>query len=186
MKLKPTICRAFAAAVTLMFAFQAVGQHIPEDASGFTEYVAGRLRSEVGDSTVVVEAPLTLKLGGLQANLDRIFAFCAQNASQCPMEVATFVKGTAETYRSRSVPISRDTIRVVVRTTQYVQQVQNYLKPGAPTLLPTPFVEGLVLLPVLDSPTSFRLLNTEDLKTLGLSDKMCNNWRLPIRASHSS
>jgi hypothetical protein len=171
MKSDPIICKAPSiAALTLVLALRAVGQDIPNDEAGFTEYVAGRLRAEVGDSTVVVKGPLTLKLGELQANLDRIFAFCKQNASGCPTEVSTFVRGTAETYKARNAPISRDNIRVVVRTSQYVQQVQNSLKPGAPTLLPTPFVDGLVLLPVLDSPTSLRLLNVEDLKTLGLSE----------------
>jgi uncharacterized protein YtpQ (UPF0354 family) len=171
-KSDPIIRKAlFAAALTLALTLRAVGQDIPSDETGFTEYVASRLRSEVGDSTVVVKGPLTLKLGGLQANLDRTFGFCKHNASGCPMEISTFVRGTAEAYRAQNAPITRDMIRVVVRTTQYVQQMQNYLEPGAPTLLPTPFVEGLVLLPVLDSPTAFRLLNTENLKTLGLSEQ---------------
>jgi uncharacterized protein YtpQ (UPF0354 family) len=172
MKLDPITCKVLsAAALMLALTLPMVGQDIPNDESGFTEYVAGRLRSEVGDSTVAVQRPLTLKLGGLQANLDRIFAFCSQNASACPMEISTYVKATAETYRAQNAPISRDTIRVVVRAAQYVQHVQNSLGPGAPTLLPTPFVEGPELLPVLDSPTSFRFLNTEDLKTLGLSEQ---------------
>jgi hypothetical protein len=171
MRTDPIFKALSAAALALTLAWQAVGQEIPNDESAFTEYVAGRLRGEVGDSTVVVQAPLTVKLGELQANLNRIFAFCKQNASQCPTEISTFVRGTTEAYKAQNAPISRDAIRVVVRTTQYVQQVQNYLKPGAPTLLPIPFVEGLVLLPVLDSPTSFRLLNAEDLKTLGLSEQ---------------
>jgi uncharacterized protein YtpQ (UPF0354 family) len=160
-----------AAALMLALTLPTVGQDIPNDESGFTEYVAGRLRSAVGESTVAVQGPLTLKLGGLQANLDRIFAFCSQNASACPTEISTYVTAVAEAYRARNAPISRDTIRVVVRTAQYAEQVQNSLGPRAPTLLPTPFVEGLVLLPVFDSPTSFRFLNTEDLKTLGLTEQ---------------
>lgn len=160
------------AALTLALSLPALGQQdIPTDETGFTEYVAGRMRSEIGDSTVVVAGPLTLKLGGLQANLDRIFGFCTHNASGCSVEISTFVRGAAETYRAQNAPITRDMLRVVVRTTQFVQQTQNSLKPGAPTLLPTPFVEGLVLLPVLDSPTTFRFLNTDNLKTLGLSEQ---------------
>jgi hypothetical protein len=171
-KFDPIIHKAlFASALTLTLTVQALAQDIPSDKTGFTEYVANRLRSEVGDSNVVVEGTLTLKLGGLQANLDRSYGFCEHNASGCPMEISTFVRGIAEAYRAQNAPITRDNIRVVVRTIQYVQGIQNYLKPGAPTLLPTPFVEGLVLVPVLDSPTSFRFLNTEDLKKLGLSEQ---------------
>jgi hypothetical protein len=168
----PIIRKAiFAAGLTITLILRAVGQDIPSDETGFTEYVASRLRSEVGDSTVVVKGPLTLKAGGLQANLDRTFGFCKRNESGCPIEISTFVKAFAETYRAQNAPISRDMLRVVIRTAQYVQQVQNDLGPGAPTLIPTPFVEGLVLLPVLDSPTSFRLLNSADLKTLGLTEQ---------------
>lgn len=94
------------------------------------------------------------------------------------MEISTFVKAFAETYRAQNAPISRDMLRVVIRTSQYVQQVQNDLGPGAPTLIPAPFVEGLVLLPVLDSPTSFRLFNSADMKTLGLTEQQAQQLAL--------
>lgn len=161
----------YGSALTLALIVRAAGQDIPSDEAGFTEYVAGRIRGEVGDATVAVKAPLTLTLGGLQANLDRIFEFCTRNAAGCSTEVSAYVRGVGETYKAQSTPISRDAIRVVVRTTQYVQQAQNSMGSGAPALLPTSFVEGLVLLPVLDTPTAFRMLNTEDLKTLALSEQ---------------
>jgi uncharacterized protein YtpQ (UPF0354 family) len=160
-----------ACAVTLALALRAIGQDIPNDEVGFTEYVAGRLRSEIAESVVVVKGPLTLKLGGLQANLDRIYAFCKTNAARCSAEVENYVKGTAETYKAQNASISREAIRVVVRTTQYVQQTQGSFPPDAPALLPKPFVEGLVLLPVLDSPRTLRLLNIKDLQTLGLTEE---------------
>jgi uncharacterized protein YtpQ (UPF0354 family) len=57
----------------------------------------------------------------------------------------------------------------VVRTTEYVQNTKDSLRPDAPPLLPQPFVPGLVLLPVLDSPRTLRMLNENDVKPLGLS-----------------
>jgi uncharacterized protein YtpQ (UPF0354 family) len=158
-------------ALALALAWPAIGQDIPKDQAGFTGFVAHQLRLELGDSVVVIQSPLTLKLGGLQANLDRIYAFCKTNAVKCSAEVANYVKGTAETYKAQNAPISREAIRVVVRTTLYVQQTQGSFPPGTPELLPSPFVEGLVLLPVLDSPRTLRLLNTKDLQTLGLTEE---------------
>lgn len=162
-----TCCSLF---LTVALTLPASGQEIPQDETAFSEYVAGQIRTQISDAPVTVQGPLTIKVGGLQANLDRIFAFCRQNTSGCPNEVAMYVKGVAETYRSQAAPISADAIRVVVRTSQYVQQIQNSLGPDAPSLLPTPFVDGLVLLPVVDTPTTFKLLSSRDLKTLGLSE----------------
>jgi hypothetical protein len=158
-------------ALTLALTWPAIGEDIPKDQAGFTEYVAGRLGAEIGDASVVTLTPLILKLGGLQANLDRIYAFCKTNAARCSTEVENYVKGTAETYRAHNAPITREAIRVVVRTTQYVQQTQGSFPPGTPELLLRPFVEGLVLLPVLDSPRTIRLLNNKDLQTLGLTEE---------------
>jgi hypothetical protein len=84
-------------ALALALALPAIAEDIPKDQAGFTEYVAGRLRVEIGGEAVVTLNSLTLKLGGLQANLDRIFAFCNNNAGSCSAEVANYVKGTAET-----------------------------------------------------------------------------------------
>jgi len=151
-------------------AWPVIAQDIPQESDAFTQYVAGQIRTRISDAPVVVQGPLTVKVGDVQANLDRLFSFCQRNAGGCSTEVAMFAKGVAETYQSQTAAISRDAIRIVVRTNQYVQQVQNSLGPAAPTLLPTPFVEGLVLLPVLDTPTTFRLLYQADLKTLSLSE----------------
>jgi uncharacterized protein YtpQ (UPF0354 family) len=161
----------YVGALTLALALRAMGQDVPRDQAGFTDFVAGRLRAEIGDSSVVTLGPLTLKLGGLQANLGRIYAFCNNNAARCSVEVENYVKGTAETYKAQNAPISREAIRVVVRTTQYVQQTQGSFPPDTPALLSKSFVDGLVLLPVLDSPRTLRLLNIKDLQTLGLTEE---------------
>jgi len=157
------------AALCFAFAHTAIAEDIPKDAAGYTEYVAGQLRAEFADAAIAVKSPLTIAIGGFQANLDRIYTFCQQNADGCAKEIDTFVKGAAQAYRDQNAPPTREAIRLVVRTTQYVQQTQISLAPDAPPLLQQPFVAGLVLLPVLDSPRTIRLLNAKDLKTLGLS-----------------
>lgn len=151
------------------YSLTVVAADIPKDEAGFTAYVAEQLRAEVGDAPVVIKSPLTVAVGELQANLDRIFTYCKKNADGCSTEVTTYVKGAAQVYRDQNAPPTREAVRLVVRTTQYVQQTQASLPPGSSLLLPTPLVEGLVLLPALDSPRTIRMLNDKDLKSLGLT-----------------
>jgi len=68
-----TFARGLAVA-QLLGAVPASAQGIPTDEPGFTAYVAERMRKGVGDTPVGVKAPLTLSVGTLQANLDRIYA----------------------------------------------------------------------------------------------------------------
>jgi uncharacterized protein YtpQ (UPF0354 family) len=157
------------AALAIAYSLNASAGDIPKDAAGFTDYVAKQFWVEIGDSAIVVKSPLTLGIGNLQANLDRIYTFCRQNAGGCSNEVATYVKAIAQQYRDQNAPPKREAVRLVVRTTQYVQQTQGSLPPGSSLFLPKPLVEGLVLLPVLDSPLTIRMLNEKDLKSLGLS-----------------
>jgi hypothetical protein len=147
----------------------AIAQDIPKDEAGFTEYVTGQIRAEVGAASVAINGPLSIAVGDVQANLDRIFGFCKRNSDGCAKEVANYVKALGQAYRDQNVAASREALRLVVRTMQYVQQVQSVLGPGAPPLHPQPLVEGLVLLPVIDAPRTIRMLNDGDLKTLGLS-----------------
>jgi len=158
-----------AVALMLSLACPALAEDIPRDEGGFSEYVASRVNAEIPDAHVIVKDPMVLQLGGIQANLGRSFGFCRRNPNGCEMEVSGLVKAIAETYRAQNAPITRDSIRVVVRTADYVEQIQSSLGPGAPTLLPAPFVQGLVLLPVVDTPTTFVFLNTDTLKNLGLT-----------------
>lgn len=160
-----------AALLTLGLAMRVPSQEVPLDDAAFTEYVASLLRAQVGASTVVIKEPLTLKLGNMQANLDRVLAFCKRNSGGCATAVATFIRGATETYRAQNTPISRDAILFVIRPSQYVQQVQASIGPSAPKLLPTPFLGDLILLPVLDSPTTLRWINEKDLITLALSEQ---------------
>jgi uncharacterized protein YtpQ (UPF0354 family) len=154
---------------TLTLCASVIAQDIPTDEAGFTEYVTGQIRAEVGDAAIAIKRPLSVAVGDMQANLDRIFGFCKRNSEGCSKEVANYVKALGQAYRDQNVTPSREALRLVVRTTQYVQQVEGTLGPGTPPLHPKPLVEGLVLLPVLDAPRTIRMLSDGDMKTLGLS-----------------
>lgn len=161
--------RLLAAAVAAILASAAAAQGVPTDEPAFTEYVAGLLRKEIGDASVVVASPLTIKVGELQANLDRIFAFCKRNADTCSAEVDRYVKGAAQVHKERSAPPTREAVRIVLRGGQYTQAAQSSVGGSGAEIQPHPFVDGLVALPVLDSPRALRMLGPKDNEQLGLS-----------------
>src|SRR5258707_5874859 len=103
----------------------AVAEEVPRDVSAFTEAVAVELRQQVGEASVVVKGPLTLGLGDLQLNLDRIFAFCRGNAAGCRAQVDGYVKGAAETYRNVTAPPNKSCVRLVGRTSEYIETIRS-------------------------------------------------------------
>jgi hypothetical protein len=161
--------RIAAAAVAATLSGTVAAQPVPTDEATFTEHVAGLLRKEVGDTSVVVASPLTIKIGELQANLDRIFAFCKRNADNCSAEIDRYVKGAAQVHKERSAPPAREAVRVVLRSTQYVQAAQSSVGGSGAEIQPRPFLDGLVALPVLDSPRALRMLGPKANEQLGLS-----------------
>jgi hypothetical protein len=145
------------------------GSGIPKDASGFTEHVAELLRMEIAGVAVTIKGPLTLGLGGMQANLDRIFNFCKRDSVRCPHEVTNYVKAVVQVYRDQNAAPSREAVRVVLRTEEYVRQVQGSALPDASAMQSRAFAPGLVVLLALDSPRTIRMLNEKDDKALGLT-----------------
>jgi hypothetical protein len=155
------------AAVQLLAAIQAHAQDIPMGETAFTAFMAQRIRNAV-TVRVEIKGPLTLAIGSAQANLDRIYAFCKANANGCAKEVDTYMDGVAQVMRNQSEPAARDALRVVIRPTGYVQQAAGQFGADA-TIPPRALVKGLVIVPVLDSSRTVRVLNGKDLATLGLS-----------------
>lgn len=146
----------------------AYAQDTSRDEAAFTEHVATLLRKEVGEAAVVVKSPLTLGLGELQANLDRVFAFCRRDVSGCQAEVDRYVKAAADVHKDRTAPPTREAVRVIVRTAAYAQSGGA----GAPIQTqPRPFVDGLVALPALDSRHTLRMLGEKDNAQLGLTSQ---------------
>jgi uncharacterized protein YtpQ (UPF0354 family) len=160
------LCGAFIVVILAAFG-SARAQDIPKGEAAFTQYVATQLQRAIQGETVKVEGPLTLGVAGLQANLDRIFAFCSRNSSGCANEVSNYVKAVAETYKDRSAPPSKEAVRVVVRAEAYLTGIKSLPKP--PKLAPRPLAGGFVMLPALDTPRAIRILSEDDNERLGLS-----------------
>lgn len=160
------------AACAGMVVASAHAEPIARDPVTFTDQVARAMRRQAQDVDVVVKGPLTLGLGELQANLDRIYSYCGRDAEGCPAEVDRYVHTVVQVYRDRHAPPTREAVRVVVRTAQYVQAVGANLGGSAPVpLFSRPMVAGLVAVPVLDSPQAVKMLGPAQAKELGLSEQ---------------
>lgn len=158
---KPAILLAALAAAN------AFAQQIPTAEAAFTEYVAAQLRKQpLAGQTVMIKGPLTLKVGDLQANLDRVFGFCGANAGGCQGEIDRYAQGVAQVIKDMNAPPRKEDVRLAVRPSSYLQQ--SAAATGK-TVRSWPLSGGLVIMPVLNSPRTTRSLNEEDFKKLGLS-----------------
>lgn len=167
-RMKRPVVVAIAALLPLV-PLSVLSQGVPTDEAGFTEYVAKELRSVLGSTEVRTTGSLQLGVGDLRANLHRIYRFCTKNAEQCPSEVSNYVKAIAEAVKDQNAPPARESVRVIVRSAQYWKQAQAALPAGGSPPEARPLVEGLVLLAVLDSPRTIRMMTEQDNKALGLS-----------------
>lgn len=166
-----SVLRSTLAAIAAASAFGAYAQAgaVPQDATGFTEYVAAQLRQQLGDGTVVVREPLTLGIADRRERLDKLYAGCQSNRGNCADDVSAFVKTRTEQFRSGTIPATRESLRLAVRTAASVQQAQREVGGDATTFRPRPFVGPLVTVPVFDTLRASRLISEKDYKTLNLS-----------------
>jgi uncharacterized protein YtpQ (UPF0354 family) len=144
----------------------ALAEQIPRDEAAFTEFVAAQLRKQPLDGqAVAVKGPLTLKVGELQANLDRVFNFCRADAGACQGEIDRYAQAVTQVVKDMNAPPQKDAVRLAVRPLSYVQQLTANGKPAQTW----PLTKDLVIVPVLDSPRTTRSLSEGDFKKLGLN-----------------
>ena len=143
-------------------------QDVPKGKAAFTEYVAEQFRREMG-TAVVVKGPLRLAIGGMQANLDRIFGYCSQAVTGCEREISNYVVGIAQANKDRTAPATREAVRVIVRTREYVAAAWAAMPEDARKLQPRELAGGLVMLPAIDMPRTIRSATLGHGDALGLS-----------------
>ncbi|RZN07469.1 hypothetical protein CWO91_27200 [Bradyrhizobium genosp. SA-3] len=186
MCIRSRMCRWLIAAIvggSLLAVGPASAQRIPTDEPAFTAFVAARINAVVRNTQVVIKGPLTLSIGPLQANLDRIYAFCKANTSGCAKEIETYVGGVVATTGNVKDAPTKAALRIVVRSTDYMRQALRELE-SAGTIPTRPLAEGLVIVPVLDSPRTVRIFNDKDRAALGLtSDQVFDIAIANVRSS---
>ena len=148
----------------------------PSDQAGFTADVAEQItKAAGGDISITVEGPLFLSVRGQNGeisdslHLNRIWDYCTQNPSTCDQAVSEYVTGTLEGIKTRSGPIDRVAVRVVVRTTAYLAAARTDGGQGDRDPAAAPLAGDLWIICVADSPHSTRILTNADLRLLKLS-----------------
>jgi uncharacterized protein YtpQ (UPF0354 family) len=179
-----TLSRSLVAMFALAACVVARAQDVPTDQAAFTDYVADKMRQEAVGTLVTVKSPLTLSIGSLQANLDRIHAYCKSNSQGCAAEIDRYVKGASQVVKERNAPLDKTSVRLVVRSSEYIKRAQASLGPDGPILQAKPLVEGLVVVAVLDTPRAIRPLDNRDLASLKLSqDELLELGRKNLEAN---
>ena len=142
----------------------------------FTKDMLGRIHKLAPNVGLEVAGPLTLHVidgpqAGGQINFDRVVAFCEHNdAVPCEEQKQKFATGIAASLVTTDYAVTRERLRVVVRSELYATEANTELGAGkSGPLVIAPLAAGLDLVLAADLPQTTRLVNEGDLKTLGLT-----------------
>lgn len=134
----------------------------------FTERVAGVIRSRERELPVHVRGPLRIDVGEFRAILDRVYRFClGTDDATCRGEIDHYVGALLGHVRGAPLAPTAADVRLAVRTEAYVGAATEFAG-GRDVLQPRPFVDGLVILPVVDQPQTIRMLVEADNRSLAL------------------
>lgn len=168
--------RFFLAAAVLGAGTALAAEVIPSDPEGFTNYVAGAFKAALPDYQVNVAGRLTVGItrsgakDGMQANLDRMFDFCARDARNCPQMLRQFIVQFAGAVKNANAPIDAAMLRLVVRPKAYIDGLHKQLgEARAAEMAVENLPGGLTAVCYLDFPTAARPAMAADFAKLGLT-----------------
>jgi hypothetical protein len=141
-------------------------QDVPREAQAFTDFVAERAKARGGATAIAVKSPLTLTVGRLEANLDRVFNFCQANAAGCLAQVDEYIAVVLDMGATEPEKVTREMLRAVVRPEGYGDPSGDG---GFAPIQPRLLVKGLIALPVADLGRTSRTLGQDDSSAMGLS-----------------
>lgn len=163
-----------------VLAMVTVGQaraQVPSDEAGFTAHFATRFQAELVDRKVSVKGPLTLEIArpsstepGLQVNLDRVWAFCRRNVSECDKAGGEYVSRAVTSIKEMGRPVDVTALRIAIRPANYIQSLskQNGGRPEAEPVAGK-LAGDLWWVVMVDAPQSARVFAQKDLSALKLS-----------------
>jgi hypothetical protein len=168
----------FAVAIaSLAVAFAGCAEARRVDPAALTREMAATLRQKLPSAKITIEGPLTLKVEGDvsmagQVNLDRVFAFCSENAAaDCAVMKRDFVSGIVES-QSETV-VTKASLRLVVRPQEYVDEMQVAMTAAGKgqRVISIPVADGLAAVLMADFPRSARTVSSDDLPDLSLEQE---------------
>ena len=161
---------ALACALLLGTAGSAQAQSVPLQDPGFTDAITEQFRTALPDEHVVLVAPQRLTIGnaGASVSLARLWQYCQQEPAHCDAQAATFVSGMAKSFAEMNKPPAPAQVRLVLRSAAAARQLVGNSRGTGLNLQVQPFVDGVVSVVVIDSPTSLRWANGHDADLLKL------------------
>ena len=155
----------------------ATAQALPPAPHEFSLKAAERLHKELPDVEFKVVAHLELdgkdsdgkSIGKMY--LDRVFAFCIRNASDCDARLGQYAKGIAETVKERNRPVTQAMLRIAIRPDEYLEQIRK--QPGASNqkFYVRRVAPGLIAIPVVDFTRTTRFVIDNDIEKLGIGEE---------------
>jgi hypothetical protein len=174
----PLRCRSRSAAsavfaglvLALVLSKAALAQTVPLEDPGFTDAITEQFRTALPDEHVVIVAPQHLSLGnaGSSVSLARLWQSCHANPERCDAQSAAFVSGMTRSFKETSKPPERAQVRVALRSSATAKGLIASSRGTGLNLQVQPFVDGIVSVVVIDSPTSLRWASSHDLEALKL------------------
>ena len=155
-----------------------------ENEAVFTRQMAERFRAALPGRTVEITAPLELRINSepdpSNIYVGRIFDYCGHaTAEECEASMAHFVQGHADGIETLGDPITRDQLRVVVRPSEYCDEINGASGPNPEGLIMRPYLPGLCMLVMADFPNRRHGINPEHLGEIGLAADEA--WRVAER-----
>lgn len=171
--------RTIRLSIAAMFLWMAFLQ--PAFADAFTEKVAELMRKAAPDLQIVTNDQNELQIqdsrGPYRIFLDNVRAACVANKSACNAELANYVDRTLSLFRARNdeKTIATERIFLVLRGAGFARNLGEQMpndKDSQP--ISRPFLDGIEILYVLDTPQAIRFMNQGDLKDAGLTPDKLN------------
>ena len=161
---------ALAALLSLAAATTARAEAVPLDDPGFTDALTEQFRGALPDEHVVLVAPQRLTIGntGAVVNLARLWQSCRAAPTRCDALSTAFVAGTAKAFQEMNKPPEHAQVRLALRSAATAHAYLSNSRGTGLNLQVQPFMDRLVAVVVIDSPSSMRWASSRDLDALKL------------------
>jgi hypothetical protein len=147
---------------------------VPLDETGFTAYMADRLREAMPECQVTIIEPLTIQVippdgDETTCMLDRAHNYCSGNRRGAAEWLASYVAKFRQHFEDLKAPIDREMLRIVVRAKDYIEGSQKSAAEKGQEMAVEPLADDLVAVCYLDLPMALRSATTRDFDALGMT-----------------
>ena len=178
-RLQSAIAAFLFALAAATFGSPALAADPPANVNDFTTFASKMVAQTIPNASVSVSGPLRLSVlapgrtAPSEISLNRIWAFCEKNRTQCGDALTDFVRTISPSMIDESDAPARANLRAAVRPVGYVEQLRAALKQKPTTALEEPIAAPLVadlwVICLLDSSRTARTIQYADLTKLGVS-----------------